>query len=321
VTFYTFFYFQHNIYADITKKIFAFIFGEAALFQLTTVIRSPFRLADGVLVLTPPGKIDTFATTGTSESCGGDRCVQRWNQALHLSNGTCTLDGQYRMNFTKTCSDASNCPLSDTEKTAAVDFNLVSENFCAEISVEIGLYGSIKIYDDSNFQNARSSFIVGTRAYFLITINSDANANPYDDNTASIKFSDTILITVTIRVEGYNDIVRIFESGHVSSDDYGSGIQSIDRSEVNMVGFSFMFTLRLIEALNCTGKVKVTIGAEVQVNYLSGNSTKRAILVNENGSEKTSVSTTNELDTTESHGNNAVVIIGSLFFVLFALLL
>jgi len=316
-----------NLQSAITRQIISVNLGDSATIELTTLLNYPYCLSNGDLILTPQGKVENSTFNQLDVYKNNNGCLQRWSATLFLSNGTCTLDGAYRMNFTEICSDSSiKCPLSNTP--VSIDFSLVSENFCAEITIDIGLYGTIKIYGDAGFTSRRGAFISGTINYFLLELNSDSNASPYNPSNAAYLLSKTILQTVTIRM-GEDCIIRLFENGTVADNDYGSGITEISRPEGNIIAFSFNFTDSLMDQLNCSSS-NVTLGADVQVNYATttgGSSTKRWMLAAQSGQEKTTLSTTAPIDNgnnnaQESSNNNnfANMMFVSLGVVLFAIL-
>jgi len=326
VSFESFVYSSPNLRSGITQQVIAVNLGEEAIIQLTTLINYPYMLSNGSLILFPQGKVenDTITTTDTTCSGTGD-CKQRWNIALFLNNDTCTLDGAYRMNFTETCSDTSiNCPLEGYP--VAIDFSLVSENFCAQITIDIGLYGSIKVYSGADFTTIQSSFIQNRTAYFLVTVSSDQNQNLPANSTANILFSSVTLETVTLRIMGSsNNILRLFQNGSAADNTYDSNIQAIQRSLGNEIGFSFMFSDSLVSALNATIKTQITVGAEVLVVYNNGGSSTKRGLMAGGGQEKTSFATTNELDSNTNNNNNensniGSVLLGSLLLVLMSML-
>jgi len=314
-------YNQPNLNSAITRQIVSIQLGQAACLQLTTTLNYPYELSNGDLILTPQGKFLNHTFVGAVESCSGtDVCRQRWTACLNLANGTCDLDGSYAMNFTQICRSGNNqCPLSESEKDAIIDFTLTSENFCATISIDIGLTGTIKSYSDSTFQTEKTSFVLGQKACYLITINSDSNSSPYNPKTASILLSSTQLTSVTVRVN--SNIDRLFSSSN-SSNDFGTNFQTIQQSQGNSVGFCFTYSVTLINNLNCTGTVTVTIGAEVSVEYTSSSNSngKRDVLAS-SGSDTSAQSTDNSLTiTTTSQNNDGCMMIVSLFFILLALI-
>jgi len=126
---------------------------------------------------------------------------------LTLTENTCTLDGNYKLSYTKICNPLqTNCPLTDGERAASIGYSLQSENFCAEVSVEVSLVGNITVYQDAALTQAKTSFIVGTRAYFLVSVDSDLNKP-----VKVISFSKTAVVTVTVRRENDKTPIRLVE--------------------------------------------------------------------------------------------------------------
>jgi len=122
---------------------------------------------------------------------------------------------------------------------------------------------------------------------------------------------------VTVRV-GSDSIIKLWDSGAVLSNSYNTQIAQISSvSDVNKVGFCYYFSKELILNLNCTGSVEVITGAQVQVNYDNGASVKRG---SSNGSDKTSLVASNNLDTTSQQSKNfGNVIYASVLLVLISL--
>jgi len=176
-----------------------------------------------------------------------------------------------------------------------------------------------QVYEDSTFTVLRSSFIVGRRACFLVTVNSDSNPSPYSIATAAIKLTNTKLFTVTVRV-GTTSIIKLFDNGVVLSNSLNTQITEIDMVEGHKVGFCYYFSKELVQNLNCTGFVEVITGAQVQVYYDDGSYLKRE---SNTGTDKTTLTASNTLDSSNSKPENknfGNVIYVSLFIVLLALL-
>jgi len=265
--------------------------------------------------------ISSNTFSGTVESCSGtSECLQRWSSCLNLLNDTCDLDGSYAMSFSKECRDTNNCPLTESDIPTMINFTLTSENFCAEINVDIGLYGSIQSYQDSTFTVLTSSYILGRKACFLVTVNSDSNPSPYSPTTASIILSNTSLITVTVRLDGTNNIIKLFDSGLPTSNNLGTQITEIDMVDGNVVGFCYIFSSQLITNLNCTGSVVIITGASVEVSYGTNSTSKRAL--SNTGTDQSTFSSSNQIDTdSNTTKNNGFIIFGSLLSILISLLM
>jgi len=246
--------------------------------------------------------------------------------SMKLTPETCTLDGEYRMNWTRSCIPSLSCPSSSTSSSAR--FILTSEDFCAEIEVEVGLTGSILSYEDSNFQKPRTQWATGNTLYFKVNVNSDLNPNPYNEATAVIKLIKTKLITVHIRNNLDTSIpIRLYEFGNPASFDPSTdpkvNIKEITQSAGNEVGFSFDFTNELYQQLTSNNQPYV-VGVEVQVTYDNTKVKKRGILQSQgDGTElkrfasNITVATGKESDTTGMANSYFVMNIILLFLVAF----
>jgi len=326
-----------NLKAAITKQIVAIDLGSPALVELVTLFNYPYKLTKGDLTLTPPGKVQSYVYTPVDcNTTSGVPCRQRWQATLSLTPTTCTLDGNYRMDWTVACGDtsvAANCALQPQDLPANVQFTLTSENFCAEVGVEVGLIGSLASFDDAALTNPKTAFIVGRTAYFLVKVNSELNTKggDYDsDPNPQVKFAGNLkLQTVTVRQKDTTNIFRIFQNGNKvsSSDDYGTNCIEIPKT-ASTVAFSFVFASNLTSNLAQNSKLSFTIGAEVKVTYASK---KRGLLqsVPADGEKKTySVDNDVSPDTSSAsspasgtESSNSVVVVVSFLLSLLALLI
>jgi hypothetical protein len=237
--------------------------------------------------LTPPGKVQnfTFAYTDCNVT-QGQECRQRWDSTIQLTPTTCTLDGQYQLSWSTACGaglSGTTCPLLTTDIPTSVNFSLTSENFCAEVTVDVGLTGTLTSYSDNAYSTASSAFIVGRTGYFLVTVNSELNPpGVYNPATAVVTFSSTALIAVTVRQVSTTTIYSIFSNGtaanfaSLNQTDLQTNCVQITNSDPSKVGFSFVFSTVLNSQLTTNGQLTFTIGATVQVTYTGGS--KRGLL-------------------------------------------
>jgi hypothetical protein len=263
-----------NVVAAITKQIVSINIADPALIELVTIVSYPYKLAsDFILAGSPAGKI--FSTAYAMDDCTGvinQGCKQRWRTALTLTENTCTLDGDYSLAYTKICSTAEpNCPLQEKDKKASIGYSLISENFCAEVTVEVGLTGTLAVFEDKDYIKPRTAYIVGTRAYFLVRVESDLNKVGSPD---VVQFSDTKLVTVSVRREGEKIPIRLIEKTKVVifldvDTDPKAAIAIDDRTDGKQVGFNFVFSKELSSLLKANSKTTFTIAAEVQVTYVN----------------------------------------------------
>jgi len=233
--------------------------------------------------LTPPGKVANF--TFNSVDCTvteGQICRQRWQATLQLTEDTCTLNGDYRMDWTVACGaglSGSTCALTAADLPSNVQFSLTSENFCAEVGVEVSLTGTMTSFEDAALVTPKTAFIVGRVGYFLVKINSELNGvGDYNDATATVKFgaANLKLVTVTVRQVGTTTVNRIWEKGVRAAPDSLNTVCTEIPKTVATVAFSFNFSLDLAKTLAQNSKLSFTVGAEVQVTYKQ--SKKRGLL-------------------------------------------
>jgi hypothetical protein len=315
--------------AAITKQIVAVDLTDPALVELVTVLQWPYELVQGDMTLSPLGKIATYNFTEDRTACSGTQgqeCRQRWKTSLRLNEEACTLDGTYRLNWTKACSSSAtgtNCPLISSDEPTGVEYTLRSENFCAEISVEVGLTGSRTSFEDAAFAVARTAFIRGRRAYFLVKVASELT---------TVSLGNVQLVTVSVRPDGSSP-VRLVENKVVASFDASSDPQAqaqIHNSTAGQVGFSFVFSDKLTALLQASSKQEFTIGAEVQVTYAQ--TKKRFNLeILADGNENVAFSSVTSLDnsvasttsavTPQETTSNAFVIVASFLLMFIALMI
>jgi len=327
--------------AAVTRQIVAIQLGQPALVELGTLLNWPFKLFNGALTKYPLEKISSFEFSSIDcNSQEGYECQQYWRTNLHLSENTCRLDGEYAMNFSLACGEdvpQNECPIKE-DKYCRIEYKLRSEDFCAEMMVDVGVYGYMNCYANVDFVEHSEICIVENNRYFIIKVNSDLNpkhgavgalgADYYDENSNEtiITFSEVKLLTVTVRIG--DKIFKIFENGNPCKDDYDTGIKleksKLDGSIIakNQVAFSFTFARRLVSILKQNSKLELTVGAEVEVIY-SDMTRKRVTL--EQQVDKSTFSTTqqvqdngqgltNDIDgtpTTYTTKSNSIILIAS----------
>jgi hypothetical protein len=267
-----------------------------------TLLNYPYKLSDSKLDQYPIDKVQNYSLNvfDCTYSSPSDDCKQRWKLLLTLTPETCNLDGEYKINWNKTCAPEleNNCPLSElSERASSVTFKLKSENFCAEISTDILLIGRLSSHANSTFLVSKSSWMMDSRGYFLVTVNSDLNSSPYNESNADIKFVRTDLVTVFIRSDNASSVpIKLWDNGNPavfnSNEDPEVDIQVIPGTTGNRVGFSIVLSHRLSELLN--NSTKFIIGAEVQVFYEGLEGQKRFVL--SAGNDKVSYSTSVNVD-------------------------
>jgi hypothetical protein len=245
----------------------------------------------------------------------GTECRQYWRTILSLQKNACKLDGQYSYHYALDCNELNqaNCTLnkqniSDTQ--ADVAFKLQSENFCAEITVDVGISGNINSYENQSFAVIKTSYIINRRVFFLIKINSDLNVpntpEGYDPNSSGTVVTFSKLDLVTVEVKTPSLLLRIWDnytavnySTTADKIDYGTNCTThtdkLTPASVpllkNSIGFSFVFT-RLVAPVPKNGKLSLNIIATVQATY--NNLSKKRFTLQTTGDEKNTFSLDSE---------------------------
>jgi fibro-slime domain-containing protein len=284
--------------AAITKQIVAIDLGSPALVEIVTVLNYPYKLSLGDLTSFPTGKVANY--TYTPFDCtvtAGQQCRQKWDALMQLTPETCTLNGNYRMDWTTACGaglDSVTCPLNTGDLPTNVQFTLQSENFCAEVTVDVGLVGTLTSYLDNTFTTKKNAFIVGRTAYFLVDVNSDINpSGAYNPATAVVTFTRTQLVSVTVKQVSSATIYRLYENyltANFTGTSYGdlqTQCTSITVAATNQVGFSFVFSTQLAAGLDKNGQQSFTVSATFQVTYNNANG-KRGLLASSGDNSDTS---------------------------------
>jgi fibro-slime domain-containing protein len=287
--------------AAVTKQVVAIDITQPAVVEVGTLLSFPFKLRpDFNITKTPPGKIASIVKSFTDcKNFGeGKQCLQLWKATMTLIEGTCTLDGDYMNNYTLECgNNVSNCPLSGNKsEPAAFSYRLRSENFCAAITVDVGISGNMKSYEDDSFESkpSKKGFIVNKRGYFLVKVNSDINSpsdpDGYDPNGNGtvVKISKVDIITVTVMLLPSGDPIRIY-ANRQPVDFVGSGLTDYKTDckleqgsngtlQENQVAFSFLLSRELAFTLNKGGKISFQVVADCEVTYQQNSTKKRMVL-------------------------------------------
>jgi hypothetical protein len=168
----------------------------------------------------------------------------------------------------------------------------------------------------------RTLFMVGQRAYFLITVDSNLNQ---DKNI--IDFSQIKILTVMVRGEKSDLPTLICEKGQEYNETVMVNIVIHQRSNSREIGFSFDFTNQLTNILlRPNGKKSFITSVELEVSYL--NKKRFAFEVLATDTEKSTFSTEvgvegTKFESNPNTGKNAVngfsVLAASLLLMIVAL--
>jgi len=290
-------YNEQNLRSAITQQVVSIERTDPARVEIVTLLSWPYKLDSAVNkwgLGTVPNNPDsspkyssiTYGTTDCTVTQGKD-CRQRWNQLFFLNDKTCTLTGQYALNYTLTCGpgiSTTDCPLTQKDKPVAIVYTLTSEDFCATVEVDIGLVASMMSYEDATFTTVRSAFTVGRDAFFKIVVTSDVN-------TVTFSASAVQEVQFLVKADGKTAAsISIYKKG-VTADCTKTfcNFKIINRIDVKESAFSFNVSTNLIDlsaeaaagspALKQNSKITFTLNAVVQVSYLDTAVSKKRFLM------------------------------------------
>jgi hypothetical protein len=130
---------------------------------------------------TSEGSFNVDCALSASAGNANPICNQLYGHIMLPLPNVCTLNGRYRYTFGVDCRNGANCPLgaaSDPSRTATVDVELKSEDFCAQIEIDIGARGTLRVFSDNTYTTPKSAFLFENgatpqRAYFRADVTSD----------------------------------------------------------------------------------------------------------------------------------------------------
>jgi hypothetical protein len=177
------------------------------MLDLPTVTQTPFPLTA------------TVSEVLAGRNCGtvnGTECLQKFKFVID-PNTACRLDGLYKVNFTVACNPAlkGDCPLDDTTNKAQIAMNILSEDICSEVSLDIGLTAFMEPYEDEALTIKKNVFLPGQRVYFLANVTVTDNAAELSaTNFTDFTFGPYTLVTAgTLTPRGQSTATRFERRG------------------------------------------------------------------------------------------------------------
>ncbi len=132
-------------------------------------------------------------------------------------NTACKLDGQYKVNFTVVCNPAlkGDCPLDSATNQAQIAMNIVSEDICSQVSLDVGLTAYMEPYEDEALTIKKNVFLPGQRVYFLANVTVTDNAAELSSaNFTDFTFGPYNLVTAgALTPRGTSTVTRFERRG------------------------------------------------------------------------------------------------------------
>jgi len=150
---------------------------------LWSSVQWPYRLVVTGISVNVPSLNNPQLSVTLHEDCalvGQNDCNQKFLIHVNLQD-RCTFTGRYTVTFDIECmpgANAAQCPLPDGQYTAEVDFDLQSENVCAQIVDEVVAIGSARSYNAARVGTQpyaiqqHYGFMVNQFAYYEIDVES-----------------------------------------------------------------------------------------------------------------------------------------------------
>eukprot|EP01130_Rhizamoeba_saxonica_P009281 TRINITY_DN376_c0_g1_i10.p1 TRINITY_DN376_c0_g1~~TRINITY_DN376_c0_g1_i10.p1 ORF type:complete len:955 (-),score=262.83 TRINITY_DN376_c0_g1_i10:452-3289(-) len=271
---------QPGIKAAITQQIVAVELGDPAQIELVTVNEWPYifvgPLIDGEPVFSafPAAKIASYQLTETPcVESENNFCRQRWMNVMGLQENACTLDGTYEYTWIQTCQESltDDCPIED--RSVNIVYTLQSENFCAEVTVEVGITGVMASFEE-DLTTEKTSWVEGDRVYFVVEVSSEL-----EGDEALTVFSATTLVSVLVTPEGGDSFLIVNDGEVVPVSDLADDtdfdvvdlqieveIDNLDDVE-DQTSFSFILSPALVDLLNANSQLELNVAAVVEVTY------------------------------------------------------
>jgi hypothetical protein len=133
--------------------------------QLVYVTSVPAQfIVDSVLAQQYPYGVNVTLDI-TSTNCTANFCLQHLTVDLDIR--ACDISGFYRFDILIVCRDQQNCP-PDVQGAATITSTILAQRSCGDVSVDVGLHGSLQAYSSPSFTSQSLTFGPGQHAYFLV---------------------------------------------------------------------------------------------------------------------------------------------------------
>jgi hypothetical protein len=179
-----------NLLAAVTLQTYDPAVSQGSI-NILTSLQWPFYLQSVNLGNIPVTL--TAVAAGTDVDCvnnTGNACTQLYSITVN-PHDACTLSGGYQLNFVIGCrGDPSQCPLDSNTNTAVVSASINSENFCNGVQIDIGLTGTLAVYQDSAFSTPKSNFLHAQTAHFRASLSTDGSASIVSSTIEQVRISD-----------------------------------------------------------------------------------------------------------------------------------
>jgi hypothetical protein len=271
-----------------------------AYVELATNLLYPYTISAEV-VSGPPGQMGyAISDVSISSECPNSNtstCTQLFNISI-TTNGACTITGLYSIQFTLSCQPGvSPCPLP-AGSVANVAANIVSEDFCPQISARVTISGTLSSYSSATYTTPDTQFIVDEVTYFEAQISSpQATLTQAKVTTVSIVNNDNA-----------NETYLLYSSGELNSA-YADSAKFVANTP-GTTSSTFYFTLNSSVFLSATSTdttKSFKVVARVDVQYEGVPGVKRIILDGNLGQQQVAVASNFQLQPSSTSKTTPIV--------------
>lgn len=272
--------------------------GQIVLF---TSVQYPFKISGPVGIYADENKFVASASGSDDTQCtegAGSVCYQSWFLNVQPFTNVCNLNGLYNFTFEFSCRGSEECPIQDEK--GFIEFNLQSENFCAQVIDDIDLSGSFGVYEDAAFTTPKTAFLVGQDVHFRALMYS---------NKATITASRISRFDVNL----WDGSVETLFDGSITSE--GSLVEYSSNAGVDSTDASLVVKSSVFPVATDTNAL-VTFDVTVEVTYL--NTEKKTFVFKSGSTQQFNLQTDITVSKDKSSGAVSMPSV-SIFYCLLAL--
>jgi len=244
-----------------------------AIIEVTTNLLYPYKLTAAQLGLTPsnyPGMTFQIVEVGDSALCPntpGSACTQVFRINIVIA-GNCQISGAYGINWNLTCqldpitgARPASCAIQNGAQASAA-ISILSEDFCAKVSVKVAISGSLNSFDSASYLVPKSQFIVNQTSFFR----------------AEVESPDATLTSSVVRsvklVSGAEQIL-LFSDG---SSAIPEAAFQLDQNGANFAEFFFTLRGSYITGIGQDSSKQYSVVARIDVTFTGVPGVKRLVL-------------------------------------------
>lgn len=159
--------------------------------NFTTSLQWPFALVSQRIVGGPTGLSSSLSVVREDcPSTPGSHCTQDFS-VLITPDAACSLSGLYEFGFGIVCrGNQSECPLDPLAAEGSIVAQILSDNFCTFLTVDIGLRATLATYDSGTLLDEKSSFLQDDLIFGGLSVTSDSGVAITGASIRSIVISD-----------------------------------------------------------------------------------------------------------------------------------